>query len=306
MTGLQRVFVVNLDRVLAATFLVVASCGKHSASHREFPAPRTIRAARMHAQLGFGPVVFWKPRQVEGAKLNPYLAPLLYQELVGSEDAERDVFGALVRDEDGRLRIDSTRPTVYWFESIAKVFGVPTRRLAFLWLYPPGPADLRAQGIRITFDARGFPAVFEVLASHAPLRALYVSLRTEKASEQTFGTPVDGRRYCIERAGSEAARVAVVHTLKDGPEASGPFAYLRAVSHEISNLHCRCTPSHIGRIAKMREYELVPAKRMRQRGLELVWSRHVLDPKRRAVDPFEQEREDPGWLRRVLRLPPIK
>jgi len=216
------------------------------------PAPASAAEFRFRAQERFGRVWFWKPHPQGSTPFDLYMAPLLYQELPAYPD---DHFGA-VSGTRSATKIDSSRPTLYYSVDAVQVFAKPTKRLSFVWFYPRGPG-LAVQGLRMTLDETGQPAIFEPLASRSALHPIYVSKTLEEAVAQANGGPLPGRKFAIEARADLRPDIVLVNTIGQGPMPSGPYCYLRRSSHEISNIHCRCDPSRTGKPA-IRYYDLVP------------------------------------------------
>ena len=77
------------------------------------------------------------------------------------------------------------------------------------------------QGIRITLNSAGQPAIWEVLADGSGAELIFVSQSLEAAALAEFGKPLPGRRYAIERSVEEAPSVVVARVIDDGPMAHG-------------------------------------------------------------------------------------
>ncbi len=233
----------------------------------------------------FAEAVFLKPSGGRQSELISQLAPLLLQEVTPSRpgaDAssplsltnrasrftfhvsrlDTDAFGCLSLT-NGLLALDRTRPTIYATADVAQIRGKPHIRATYLWCYSVEPGDglpqtaLPLQGIRITLNSAGRPGVWEVLAEDSPAELLFVSEGLEAAAQAQFGKPLPGRRYAIERDAADTPRAVVARTVDDAADAMGPILYLRAGTHAVSTLICRCTASQVRHLAATTTYNLV-------------------------------------------------
>ena len=216
---------------------------------------------RARVEIHFEEVDMYKPRVPEGADLDPYLAPMIYREVAAGEP-QGAPFGALVAGEGG-WSVDASRPTVYYREGVAQVNGEEHEQLSFLWFAPSSSSEaLETQGLRVTCDAAGSPAIFEVLADSSGIHTFYVTRPLETLGFEEHGAPLPGRVHALEPSLDERPDVLVPRTVGQSPVALGPMAYLRAVGGDVVNVHCRCDPSLISSIRATPEYELVPLERM--------------------------------------------
>ena len=210
----------------------------------------------------FAEAVFEKPLEGGSTELSSQLAPLIIQEVKEDDRAAvvgRDQFGSLSFTH-GTLALDAARPAVYASIDAAQLNGKLHARLTYLWCYSLEPsrpgAELAMQGIRITLDAAGNPAVWEVLAEDSGAELIFASQALESAAAAQFGKPLRGRRYALERSVSQAPRVIVARVLEDAPVAMGPIVYLRAGTRSVSTVICRCMPAQVKRLAATRAYRL--------------------------------------------------
>ncbi len=226
--------------------------------------PPVVRYAEVYGRSTnlFAEAVFFKPAEGRGSELSSQLAPLIIQEVKGGNRAvvlEQDAFGSL-SFTDGLPALARARPAIYASLDVAQLNGKPHTRLTYLWCYSlePGPpgAGLPLQGIRMTLDAAGKPAVWEVLAEDCGAELIFVSQDLESAALAQFGKPLPGRRYALERSVTEAPTVIVARVLEDAPVAMGPIVYLRAGTRSVSTVICRCTAAQVKRLAATRAYEL--------------------------------------------------
>ena len=213
----------------------------------------------------FSAALFFKPAQATNSDLACQLAPLIIQEAAHGQAADAsscDQFGTL-HVSHGFASIDPSRPAVCWTADSVQLNGRLHARFLYQWWYPPRkppgqPPALPRQGIRITLDTRGQPAVWEVLADISGLRLVFISQGLEAASAAQFGEPLPGRRHSIERSLKQAPSVVVARTIDDGPQAMGPIAYLSKGTRNVSTLICRCMPAQVKSLRTKATYELLP------------------------------------------------
>jgi hypothetical protein len=214
----------------------------------------------------FDATCLYKPSDKQAASPASHLAPLLVQELsmasrVGGAPASAG-FGS-VGLSNGVPILGAGKPTVYWSLASVEIHGKPHTQASFIWCYrverdTPGPsvAGGALQGIRITLNAAGRPAIWEVLSDSGACEQIYVSASLEAAAAATFGKPLAGRSYAVEGATNEASRVVVSRVIEDGPTIAGPIVYLTAGSHDVSTLICRCMPSQARELRENAYYTL--------------------------------------------------
>lgn len=246
-------------------------------SHEQPLAQADREAIYARTDLELSVADFFKPNPQTTEAIDVYQALLLLQEVADSAAfPDADSFGA-VTNTDGRPRIDRDHPTVYFSESTATVNGREHDQMSFIWLYSldtsTSEESLAAQGLRLTYDSTGSPAIMEVLADETGLQLVFVSRHLEESARLELGPPLPGRRYSVEQSIEEAPGIVVAGVLEDSPEPMGPVVYLRAGSREVSTVLCRCMPSQARHIRQTLEYELVPMERLGELGVEApVWS----------------------------------
>jgi hypothetical protein len=176
--------------------------------------------------------------------------------------APPDSFGRWSED----AKVDVTRPTVYVLADTAWIGGNTLARFTYFWRYPEKAGDsaantnLAMQGVRITLNPAGQPAIWEALADRSGAELIFVSRSLESAALKEFGKPLPGRHHAVERSAEEAPIVTVARVIEDGPAPMGPMIYLSADSHSISTVICRCMPAQAKRLLETRSYRLEPTQ----------------------------------------------
>jgi len=265
---MQRVSRSALPTLLSA--LALYGCGE-TADPGDMPtneagpdaalAPLTAGDVRARTRDTFVRADWLKPRMEGAAELDPYLAPLVYLEVLPADGAPPSptLPGALCVSASGELTVAAETPTIYFHDGRARIGAADHRQLSFVWFRTPRGADRpSAQGLRITFDSSGFPAISEVLADSSGLSVHYVSDALEGAALEAFGAPLPGCVFAVERGDADDERAVVAGTLSDAPAPMGPYAYQPSGTNDLSSLHCRCSPTQADEIREAIEYELVP------------------------------------------------
>jgi hypothetical protein len=230
------------------------------------------------AVVAFEAANYMKPAETNAEDLTFKLAPLLMQEVVSgqsqaavgldglaTESGRRgDQLGALVIS-NGTVTFDGSRPTIYSELATISIHGKPHIQATYLWFYSVAqPASsnsaLISQGIRLTLDSGGKPAIWEAMADTSGAQEIFVSESLESAVRAKFGPPLPGRRYAVERSVDEAPAVVVARVIDDGPIPMGPFVYLSAGTHCVNTVLCRCMPPQVRSLRSTLTYELAPSK----------------------------------------------
>jgi hypothetical protein len=225
----------------------------------------------------FAEALFFKPAEIKTGDLSFVLAPLLLQQVNGSNEplALPDRFGAL-SVSNGAPFLDPSHPAIYWEADTVQIRGKAHARFCYIWCCAPGPHELahqqrtnsvspyRAepalllQGIRITLSAAGQPVLWEVLTDSSRAELFFVSQNLETAAAAEFGKPLPGRRYAIERSVLACPGVIVARVVDDSPLPMGPIVYLNAGTRRVSTLICRCMPAQARKLLATYTYDLLP------------------------------------------------
>jgi hypothetical protein len=116
---------------------------------------------------------------------------------------------------------------------------------------------LPLQGIRVTLDLAGQPAIWEVLADDSGVELVFVSRSFEAAAAAEFGAALPGRRYASERSLRESPNALVARVIEDGPVPMGPIVYVDERTRSVGALICRCMPAQVKSLVATRTYELL-------------------------------------------------
>jgi hypothetical protein len=242
--------------VLLAACSLRTLCADQEALTREALARLYARPTNFFAEA-----LLLKPLEIETARPFLTLAPLLLVQAMPPLPPNQ--FGMLSLS-NGSLHLDTQRPAIYAaLDTLELGPGKTHPRCTYLWCYPAseGAATLtrlRLQGVRITLDSQGRPAVWEVLADSSCARLLFVSESLESAAATRHGKALPGRRYAIEQSLAEHPRALVARLLDDGPIPMGPLVYLEAGTGDVSTVLCRCMPAQARTVTQTRTCEVLP------------------------------------------------
>jgi hypothetical protein len=229
------------------------------------------------APLLFEQAQLLKPQERPDLGLAFTLAPLILQEVRGTNGP---LTPAKVFFQLGVVRIrdrDHAQMTYWWHYDPAgsrPLDGAGRREPVFRGgavrlLRTPSPlgsarpardeaGPLRAQGVCLTLDSNGVPVIYEVLASHGKPPQLFVTQSLEAAARAEFGAPLPGCHHTIERSTNDAPDILLARVIDDPPAVMGPILYLRAATHEVATLICRCMPSQARELVGQGTYQLAP------------------------------------------------
>ncbi len=199
-------------------------------------------------------VAYLKPAEVVSNRVETQLAPLVLQQVREGANLEPLRFGTL---QPGNV-VDVSRPAIYFRLDSAAISGRVHPQITYCWFYPPtkaAPRRLRVQGVRITLDAHGQPAIWEMLTDASGARLMFVSRALEIQARSEYGPPQANRRFSVERAA--AREVVVPRIVEDGPVPMGPMVYLAAESADPLTLACRCMPAQASSILSQQTYVLL-------------------------------------------------
>lgn len=236
--------------------VLIGGCAAPSARQVVSPAGIYERANRTFARA-----VFYKPAETNIDKLTLRLAPLILQEVSGTNSSTS------LLNEPGHLEFDggsavvrASGPVLYYLTDTVDVAGKAHARLTFLWFYVSMglPGEISVQGVRMTLDSSGRPALWEVLADETGADLILVARSVEDAAAAQFRKPLPGHRYVTERSPAEAPRTVVARIIEDGPVPMGPIVYLDAATRSVSTLICRCMPAQAKSLSGTEVYELRP------------------------------------------------
>ncbi len=254
---------------------IAAGCGPREATVSQ-PEPQPAAASRQVAYADASSIYERPLRHIKQARfikppdagdgepeLHLALAPIIVQEVIGTDEAagRRDRFGAVRTKPGGTEEIDTAEPTVYWAEVTKMIAGKLRTQFIYAWAYEtsePGQSwGPNVLAIRVTLDATGMPAIYEVFDVEKGAKRIFVSQRLENLALAAHGGPLPGRRHAIESTWRDWHLEAFVpRVLADGPMPMGPLVYVESRWREISTLLCRCSSSQAEEFVETSNYQL--------------------------------------------------
>ena len=226
---------------LVLSILGLTGCATRVAT----PTDAQFEAIRVRSEARFERAIYLKPTITNSVPTDAEkFAPLLIIEAAGASvsaaapdvDLPREIFF-----HSGRIQLNGL-----WHE-----------QKTYWWNYPRrAQGSLTAQGVRITLNSAGSPAIWEALADTSGAQVIFVSQSVEAQASREFGAAQGGRRFAVERALNESPRTVVARVIEDGPMPMGPIIYLRGDKHDVTTAICRCMDSQARELAGQLEYRL--------------------------------------------------
>jgi len=197
-----------------------------------------------------------KPIEATNNAVAYALAPLLIQEVKGTNSVRLRPSEVFFRFGSIRLQGREHPQVSYWWrlEDAELSPGAPEIERA-----TKQSASDRWQGLRQTLDDSGRPVIYEVLADTVAVAQIYVAQSVEATARAEFGPALPGRRFASEASLDAAPRVVVPRVIEDAPAVMGSILYLRAGTHEVATLICRCMASQAIHLLGTGYYKLIDA-----------------------------------------------
>jgi len=140
-------------------------------------------------------------------------APIILQERVKDPDYEpdTDLIGTIRLAglaKAPKVAVDTKAPSVYAYHSDTLIGGERHAQLTYTYWFPRHPklkfgdaeaGDIEGATLRITLDRDGRPLIFETLLNCGCYHRCYPSDALESAACDSFGAPLKGKRFCVER-----------------------------------------------------------------------------------------------------------
>lgn len=200
-------------------------------------AAQTPRSLYDGGAVMFEQAYLVKPREHTNLGLAFVLAPLIVQE--GSSNS-----------------LLSSR--VYFEPAKVELNGRTHEQMVYWWFCGTGKSNV-VQGVRVTLNTNGAPAIYESIAPVGSLSQIFVTQPVETAARTEYGAVLPGRRHAVERSLRDAPRVVVSRVIDEPAVVMGPIVYLEAETQSVATLICRCMDSQAKSVAGQGFYELVPA-----------------------------------------------
>ena len=294
-------------------------CGCATSHETQFRLAEAIRTEIYHqTEAQFDNGTFLKPREAAGTETAFKLAPLVVQEIhpttktnqsapASSTPSTNDALMNFTRSEASIHGRTYQQWTYFWRSSAwnrsARGHQNPVDPEQFTSSrhrksQKSNSGPLPIQGIRITLNKAGNPVIWEVLSDTSGAEIIFVAQSVEAAGASQFGPPLPGRRHSTEIESTNAPLAVVARVIEDGPTPIGPMVYSRAGTRNISAVLCRCMPSQVKQLVRVRYYRLVDSKPQR---LESFIEKNGKSKQWKNIMPTDWF--DPNRLERKLRLP---
>ncbi|HLP78466.1 MAG TPA: hypothetical protein VK327_16295 [Candidatus Paceibacterota bacterium] len=209
------------------------------------PEPRLTAAIRQEIYRRAGEelkeVDLLKPRFADEGSPALRLAPLILTK-------HSDSAGSTPESQEAR---------VVWYLSTSQVIrGVEHQQWTYFWQRPrTAERDRSWQGVRITLNSAGDPAIWEVLNDSSGAELIWVVQSLEIAAAKEFGQALPGRVCSVEPAIADAGRVIVPDVVDDGPTPMGPILYTEP-NGDVRAVACRCSATQAESLRKQGFYTL--------------------------------------------------
>lgn len=198
----------------------------------------------------FHRIAVWRPTQDGQRTLMSRYAPVIAPEWpeVRNYDADQDRIGSVKLSAVGEtinVGVDKTKPAVYAYTSQARINGRTQKQLNYVWWFSERPAMTKDDPVaghidgamlRITLDANDLPVFIESSLNCGCAHEVFVSDTMESAARESFGPPLPGKRFAIEKHIPHKHDVVVVNTFTAGPGASHPLVLSSAGYHEVCRI----------------------------------------------------------------------
>jgi hypothetical protein len=251
-----------------ALLVTFPGCSAFHSTRQTFPADSVREEIYDRANAEFANAALIKPVESSRTDHEAFeFAPLIIQEIaVAGRGDGLEGFGQASVSHPAAAPGHTTNATIYFHKGKVLVQGRSHEQFAYFWRssegapIPESGATSRScsnQGVRITLDSAGQPAIWEVLADPGGSDILFVSQSLEAAAVAGFGKALPGRRFSVERGLRDAPNTIVARVIDDGPLPMGPIVYLRAGAGDVGTLICRCMPAQVKRLVGESYYELV-------------------------------------------------
>lgn len=272
-------------RTWLVTALICLSCAcSEAGGEREREDSVREVDLRARTRVRYESVDMYQPVAGEQTDVDVYMAPVFYREHPAGEPSIDGASEFAQLDFSGdRIALDVSRPTVYTHKGNVSHAGVDHEQLTFVWFREGEHANhLEMQGLRMTFDSEGYPAVYEVFDDRSGKSLFYVSKALEEQTRGAMGDPLAGRMYSVEPDADERPDVLMLRLVQQGAEPLGPLLYDAFGGSDLIQLHCRCAPSQLDAIGASVKYDLVAieslarAQRLRL-AKEMKWGESATD-----------------------------
>lgn len=169
--------------------------------------------------------------------------------------------------DDIQVNVDTSRPTVYWTHSEARIGQKRYDQLLYAAWYPSRPAlsknDVQAGNIdgvvvRITLDGQHRPAIYEFVRACGCYHTLWVAEFVETTARSEFGVPAGNHQFAVEREMTSRSLFLPALVRDDGITPRRPFVFVDSGYHLVLTISPSDTGIHPDHLAEERTYQLEP------------------------------------------------
>ncbi len=199
------------------------------------------------AEKTFARIAIRHPHESNDAALITKYAPIIGVEWPTNRryDANFDRIGGVKLSAKGqhiKVRIDPTEPTVYSYETVAKIGGRRLRQLNYVWWFSERPemskddpvaGHIDGSMLRITLDVNDIPIFLESSLNCGCAHVVFVANRIESAAREEFGVPLTGKRFAVEKSVPGKYDVVVIDTFDTPSKLIHPIVISSAGYHEV-------------------------------------------------------------------------
>ncbi len=220
----------------------------------------------------FDRIAVWRSSGGSADALIDRYAPVIGIEWPESRDydADYDRIGAVKLSADGQhleVHVAPMEPAIYAYTTVAKINGHRFRQLNYVWWFSERPAmtpddpetgHIDGAMIRITLDANDTPMFIESTKNCGCSHEVFVSKAVESAARRTYGTPLSGKRFSVEKHFPDKHDTVVIHTFDPETNAGHPLVLSAAGYHEVYQIKLDASESMKGlAVVENRTYRLL-------------------------------------------------
>lgn len=263
-------------RVFLFLLLVCASgCRTPKAAiesrHSEEPAPLSDQVRQQLYTRGLQTVervLYFKPHPEGHDPIDVQLAPLMLR--------------------DGRNASADAAPEVRFLTNTVTLGNQRFEQRTFEWFVDRSARRRVVQSVRLTFDAAGLPAIWEVRHDPSGAEIIWVSQKFEIGAAAQFGKPLAGRVLSAARSTADAPRFVEGGIVDDGPMPMGPMLYV-AADGTVLSIACRCSAFEARSLEDRGTYRLRRATNSAQGRIDDDWFDPArLEKRLRIPDAFRE------------------
>lgn len=210
------------------------------------------------AQKLFHRVAVWRPAKTMERTLIERYAPIIGMEWPTNRtyDAGSDRIGGVRLARDGKkieVHIDSAKPTLYTYTTVAKIGGERLQQLNYVWWFSERPAmadkdpvagHIDGAMIRITLDDNDDPLFVESSLNCGCGYVIFVSDAVELAARRAWGPRLPDKRFAVEKHAVGKRDMVVIDTFDADASPAHPLVLAAAGYHEVCQVRFQTPESY--------------------------------------------------------------